>query len=164
MAFTGIGKLIKDLVTDTPADTDYFVFGNSDIKKITLPNLKKVLGVTKNQEDIKALNSALALKTYLPESLGINQNTTLNKIVVNGLLPPGGTIEVWINDETTYGREIRAEISKLGTNFFGYCYITRVVDGQTFFLQCYSYDNFSIFRCTYSNVNSVGWGDWKKHA
>ena len=63
MAFSGVVKLIKELVTGTPADTDYFVFGNSDMKKITLPNLKKVLGVTKNQEDIKALNSALAVKT-----------------------------------------------------------------------------------------------------
>lgn len=62
MAFSGVVKLIKELVTGTPADTDYFVFGNSDMKKITLPNLKKVLGVTKNQEDIKALNSAFAEK------------------------------------------------------------------------------------------------------
>lgn len=51
MAFTGIGKLIKDLVTGTPADTDYFAFGNTDLKKVSFPNLKKALG-------IDALNSA----------------------------------------------------------------------------------------------------------
>lgn len=56
MAFTGIGKLIKDLVTGTPADTDYFAFGNTDLKKVSFPNLKKALG-------IDALNSALAVKT-----------------------------------------------------------------------------------------------------
>ena len=44
MAFSGVVKLIKELVTGTPADTDYFVFGNSDMKKITLPNLKKGSG------------------------------------------------------------------------------------------------------------------------
>lgn len=52
MAFTGIGKLIKDLVTGTPADTDYFAFGNTDLKKVSFPNLKEALG-------IDALNSAL---------------------------------------------------------------------------------------------------------
>lgn len=51
MAFSGIGKLIKDLVTGTPADTDYFAFGNTDLKKVSFPNLKKALG-------IDALNSA----------------------------------------------------------------------------------------------------------
>lgn len=51
MAFTGIGKLIKDLVTGIPADTDYFAFGNTDLKKVSFPNLKKALG-------IDALNSA----------------------------------------------------------------------------------------------------------
>ena len=55
MAFTGIGKLIKDLVTGTPADTDYFTFGNTDLKKVSFPNLKKALG-------IDALNSALTEK------------------------------------------------------------------------------------------------------
>lgn len=109
-------------------------------------------------------NSALTLKTYRPEDLGINENTTLNQIVVNGLLPPGGAIELWINNNTTYGREIKTGINNLGTVFFGYCYISRTKDGTTTFLQCYSYDDFSIFRRTYSNVNSIGWGAWKKHA
>lgn len=52
MAFSGIVKAIKDLVTGTPADTDYFVYGNTDMKKISLPNLKTALGIT-------ALNSSL---------------------------------------------------------------------------------------------------------
>lgn len=84
MAFTGIGKLIKDLVTGTPADTDYFAFGNTDLKKVSFPNLKKALG-------IDALNSALALKHAVDNiegaefgynflMLGIgNKNSVLNK-------------------------------------------------------------------------------------
>lgn len=57
MAFTGIGKLIKDLVTGTPADTDYFAFGNTDLKKVSFPNLKKALG-------IDALNSAMKRESF----------------------------------------------------------------------------------------------------
>lgn len=60
MAFTGIGKLIKDLVTGTPADTDYFAFGNTDLKKVSFPNLKKALG-------IDALNSALKIRISTSE-------------------------------------------------------------------------------------------------
>ena len=63
MAFSGIGKLIKDLVTGTPADTDYFAFGSTDLKKISFPNLKKALG-------IDALNSALTLKHAVSETSG----------------------------------------------------------------------------------------------
>lgn len=60
MAFSGIGKLIKDLVTGTPADTDYFAFGNTDLKKVSFPNLKKALG-------IDALNSALKIRISTSE-------------------------------------------------------------------------------------------------
>ena len=49
---SGIVKKISDLVTGTPADDDCFVFGKSDLKKITLAKLKDVLGIT-------SINSAL---------------------------------------------------------------------------------------------------------
>ena len=42
---SGIVKKISDLVTGTPADDDCFVFGKSDLKKITLAKLKDVLGM-----------------------------------------------------------------------------------------------------------------------
>lgn len=41
---SGIVKKISDLVTGTPADDDCFVFGKSDLKKITLAKLKDALG------------------------------------------------------------------------------------------------------------------------
>lgn len=44
---SGIVKKISDLVTGTPADDDCFVFGKSNLKKITLAKLKDVLGITK---------------------------------------------------------------------------------------------------------------------
>ena len=55
---SGIVKKISDLVTGTPADDDCFVFGKSDLKKITLAKLKDALGIT-------SLNSALINKQDL---------------------------------------------------------------------------------------------------
>lgn len=52
---SGIVKKISDLVTGTPADDDCFVFGKSDLKKITLAKLKDALGIT-------SINSSLAGK------------------------------------------------------------------------------------------------------
>lgn len=54
---SGIVKKISDLVTGTPADDDCFVFGKSNLKKITLAKLKDVLGIA-------SINSALKVKTY----------------------------------------------------------------------------------------------------
>ena len=45
-SLSGIVKRINDLVTGTPADDDCFVFGKSDLKKITLAKLKDALGIT----------------------------------------------------------------------------------------------------------------------
>lgn len=49
---SGIVKKISDLVTGTPADDDCFIFGKTDLKKITLAKLKDALGIT-------SINSAL---------------------------------------------------------------------------------------------------------
>lgn len=42
---SGIVKKISDLVTGTPADDDCFIFGKTDLKKITLAKLKDALGI-----------------------------------------------------------------------------------------------------------------------
>ena len=52
---SGIVKKISDLVTGTPADDDCFIFGKTDLKKITLAKLKDALGIT-------SINSALDKK------------------------------------------------------------------------------------------------------
>lgn len=52
---SGIVKKISDLVTGTPADDDCFIFGKTDLKKITLAKLKDALGIT-------SINSALETK------------------------------------------------------------------------------------------------------
>lgn len=46
MAFSGITKLIQNLTAkSTVADTDNFIFGASDIFRITFANLRKALGI-----------------------------------------------------------------------------------------------------------------------
>ena len=52
---SGLVKKITDLVSGTPADDDCFIFGKTDLKKITLAKLKDALGIT-------SLNSALETK------------------------------------------------------------------------------------------------------
>ena len=52
---SGLVKKISDLVSGTPANDDCFIFGKSDLKKITLEDLKESLG-------INAINSALINK------------------------------------------------------------------------------------------------------
>lgn len=54
---SGIVKKISDLVTGTPADDDCFIFGKTDLKKITLAKLKDALGIT-------SINSALEIEEF----------------------------------------------------------------------------------------------------
>ena len=53
---SGIVRKISDLVTGTPADDDCFVFGKSDLEKITLAKLKDALGITSSNMDILCIN------------------------------------------------------------------------------------------------------------
>ena len=66
---SGIVKKISDLVTGTPADDDCFVFGKSDLKKITLAKLKDALGIT-------SINSALGGLALIDDT-GISGETVL---------------------------------------------------------------------------------------
>ena len=88
MAFTGIGKLIKDLVTGTPADTDYFAFGNTDLKKVSFPNLKKALG-------IDALKSALLDKINVyTANIPSNPTNTTSIFIKTGSWTPVGNVSI----------------------------------------------------------------------
>ena len=66
---SGIVKKISDLVTGTPADDDCFIFGKTDLKKITLAKLKDALGIT-------SLNSALGGLALIDDT-GISGETVL---------------------------------------------------------------------------------------
>ena len=64
---SGIVRKISDLVTGTPADDDCFIFGKTDLKKITLAKLKDALGIT-------SINSSFAKSNM--DILWINQEGT----------------------------------------------------------------------------------------
>ena len=66
---SGIVRKISDLVTGTPADDDCFIFGKTDLKKITLAKLKDALGIT-------SLNSALGGLALIDDT-GISGETVL---------------------------------------------------------------------------------------
>lgn len=68
---SGIVKKISDLVTGTPADDDCFIFGKTDLKKITLAKLKDALGIT-------SINFALGgFKFIESSSTGDNGSTSI---------------------------------------------------------------------------------------
>lgn len=94
MAFTGIGKLIKNLVTGTPADTDYFAFGNTDLKKVSFPDLKKALG-------IDALNSAF---TRVYEEYSLTSSAEYKYSGIFFTIPEG---HVWIINIESVWEEVK---------------------------------------------------------
>lgn len=68
---SGIVKKISDLVTGTPADDDCFIFGKTDLKKITLAKLKDALGITSINSalEIEAFNDGSELMNYAEDLL-----------------------------------------------------------------------------------------------
>ena len=62
---SGIVKKISDLVTGTPADDDCFIFGKTDLKKITLAKLKDALGLTVSTQ---ARNEGSFLDIYVAKN------------------------------------------------------------------------------------------------
>lgn len=125
---------------------------------------EKIAGALAVKQIEKELSESSALKSYTAETLGINSDTTLKQIVEGEFLPKGGTVELWINDDTAYGREVRQGInSEFGGNFFGFCYITRVLPGSTRYLKCVSFNDFSVYGRSYTTTNSLGWmPKWKR--
>ena len=108
---SGIVKKISDLATGTPADDDCFIFGKTDLKKITLAKLKDALGIT-------SINSALTetenycvnehhamyirIKGYTKELIMLNTNGFTTTDDVNyGTVPekyrPLNPVNCWIN-------------------------------------------------------------------
>ena len=52
--------LIKDLAAQTTLqDTDYFIVGGADAKKITVAQMKSALGIDGLQEDVNGLNTKI---------------------------------------------------------------------------------------------------------
>lgn len=107
--------------------------------------------------------SSLVIKTYSTSKLGITSSTYLNQIIEGGMLPPGSLIEFWVNDKTTYGKEIQTALKQFNTTFYGFCFIYRSIDGTTRLIKCIGYNDFKTYVNIYTEVNSYGWMDnWIK--
>ena len=57
MQLSGQGKLPQEFATGTPADDDYILFGKSQIKKISIADLKEVLGINGIISSLTLINS-----------------------------------------------------------------------------------------------------------
>ena len=108
---SGIVKKISDLVTGTPADDDCFVFGKSDLKKITLAKLKDALGITSINSSLTETENYcvnehhamyIRIKGYTKELIMLNTNGFTTTDDVNyGTVPekyrPLNPVNCWIN-------------------------------------------------------------------
>ena len=122
--------------------------------------LDRIIAAEKN---ITTINSSLAIKTYSVSKLGITSSTYLNQIIEGGMLPPGSLIEFWVNDTTTYGKELQTALKQFNTTFYGFCFIYRSIDGTTRLIKCIVYNDFKTYVNIYTEVNSYGWMDnWIK--
>ena len=50
--FSGLVKVLSSLVSGTPASDDCFIFGKTDLKKVTLSGLKNALGIDQINSDL----------------------------------------------------------------------------------------------------------------
>ena len=51
-SFSGLVKVLSSLVSGTPANDDCFIFGKTDLKKVTLSGLKNALGIDQIKSDL----------------------------------------------------------------------------------------------------------------
>ena len=61
--------------------------------------------------------ASLALKWYSPGELGITNNDDIPDVASK--TPQNSVVELWINDDSLFGRNIRKELSNLYPDFFG---------------------------------------------
>lgn len=88
--------------------------------------------------------------------LGINDSTTLNQLIDDGLVPQNSICRLWINDNSTYGSEVRSALNALfHKSIYGYLTITR--NQNTRHLRIQAYDTLDTYETTYTEINDAGW-------
>lgn len=94
--------------------------------------------------------------------LGIIPTTTFSELIEGNLIPKNTIVKLWINDSTTYGIEMREEItSKFKQDVYGYCTIDCIGDEKRISLK--AYDNHECFTKLYTDINNIGWAsEWNK--
>ena len=107
-------------------------------------------GVDSNLKDFMTnhyLNSVEA------SDIGLTSTDDLDDIVSK--IPDNTTVKLWINDNTTYGSQVRDEI---GINVYGYLYVysTDSATSVVHFI-LFSYQGNGVYFKTYTGVNDYGW-------
>lgn len=104
--------------------------------------------------------NTLNLKTYSDSELSLlGITSTSPKTDFVNRLPAFSQVTVWINDNTSYGTEIRTQIkTAYGVDVFGYLTVTKTT--STVLFELTGYDRPLSYIQSYSAVNSVGWSSW----
>ena len=104
--------------------------------------------------------ASLALKWYHPVELGITNNDDIADVA--NKTPRNSVVELWISDDSLFGRNIRKELSNLYPDFFGYLTVRWTVDLQNCHFEAFAYKSGERFFKTYTKINGENWGPWKK--
>lgn len=88
-SFSGLVKVLSSLVSGTPADDDCFIFGKTDLKKITLAKLKDALGITSINSalEIEAFNDGSELMNYAEDLLTSDTSLSVKPFAVGDNSP-----------------------------------------------------------------------------
>ena len=81
--FSGLVKVLSSLVSGTPASDDCFIFGKTDLKKVTLSGLKNALGIDQINSDLIVVSEQY--KFIIPKSTLSStgwKNVNANKIEI----------------------------------------------------------------------------------
>lgn len=115
-------------------------------------------GVKTNADAINEVNNNLQ-RFYFDGNkalLGITNDTTLNQLIDDKMLPQWSKLVLWINDETEIGREVqKALYTSYAVKLYGY--LTVVRNGDVIKLYFEDYESTKIYVNSYSTINNLGW-------
>jgi hypothetical protein len=127
----------------------------------------------KLQENIDEINSnlsnanaeqkkytRLSLKYYTADELAITNNDDIPDVA--NKTPQNSIVELWINNDSLFGRKIREELSDLDPDFYGYLTVRWTTDSQSCDFKAVAYRSGERFAKIYTKVNGENWGNWRK--
>lgn len=95
-------------------------------------------------------------------TLGITNTTSLNSLIDNGILPRAHCIEMWINEESQIGAEIKKGLN-MDSQPYGTLRCIRTLNGSNVLCIFTSYTDLNIYVNNYTFTNDKGWDlNWKK--
>ena len=102
----------------------------------------------------------LSLKYYTANELGITNNDDIPDVA--NKIPQNSIVELWINNDSLFGRKIREELSSLGLDFYGYLTVRWAIDFRSCYFEAIAYKSGERFFKIYTKINGENWGNWRK--